>query len=191
VTFGLATNSTVWDTKPRTDDLGAGRIDKEMKVNQEPEPRVLHEPLFAMRNHHYETSGKPPFITDEGNPGKRFAYFENELGEQLLFTYDAGQQQGTLYHGDCGWDTPYNIVDGAVPDLVLAPVEKLWLVTCWCAATGADIPQTIKQADAQYAQANRDAALHVARLQRQAAETGKDILELLEDEDAEDAAGEK
>lgn len=148
------------------------------------EPRVLHEPLFAMHNHHYETCGKPPFITDEDNRRKRFAYFENDLGEQLIFVYDAGQKQGTLHHGDCGWDEVYGVVDGAVPGLVLSDVEKLWLITCWCAATGAGIPQAIKQADALYAQANRDAELRVARLQQKAAETGKDILELLEDEDA-------
>lgn len=159
-------------------------------MDQEPEPKVLHEPLFAMRNHHYETCGKPPFITDEGNPGKQFAYFENDLGEQLIFVYNARQKQGTLYHSDCGWDEVYHVVDGAVPGLVLSDVEKLWLITCWCAATGESIPQTIKQADAQYAQEIRDAKLYVAQLQQKAAETGKDSFDLLEDEGDEDAAGE-
>ena len=164
---------------------------KETTMNQEPEPKVLHEPLFAMHNHHYETCGKPTFITDEGNRGKRFAYFENDLGEQLLFVYDFTQKQGNLYHGDCGWETAYRVVDGAAPGLVLSHVEKLWLIVCWCAATGADISQTIKQADAQYAQGMRDAKLHVARLQQKAAETGKDILELLEDEDSAGASGQE
>lgn len=155
-------------------------------MDQEPEPKVLHEPLFAMRNHHYETCGKPRFITDEGNSDKRFAYFENELGEQLIFVYDFEQERGTLYHGDCGWDEAYRVVDGAVPGLVLADVEKLWLVTCWCAGTKTNIPETIKQANAQYAQGMRDAKLHVAQLRQKAAETGKDSFDLLDDEDEED-----
>lgn len=160
-------------------------------MHQEPEPGVLHEPLFAMYNHHYEACGKPPFITDEGNPDKRFAYFENDLGEQLIFVYDFAQKQGSLYHGDCGWETAYRVVDGAVPGLLLSHVEKLWLIVCWCAATGATVPETIKQADAQYAQAMRDANLHTTRLQQRAAETGKDILELLEDEDDKGTSGQE
>jgi hypothetical protein len=34
-----------------------------------------------------------------------------------------------------GWDAPYGVVDGAVPDLVLSETERLWVRACWQAAT--------------------------------------------------------
>lgn len=152
-------------------------------MGEDSEPRVLHEPLFMMHNHHYETCGKPPFITDEAGTAKRCAYFQNGYGEQLVFVYDIEEKQGMLYHGDTGWENPCRLIDGAAPGLVLSDVEQMWLIACWCAATGADITQTIRRASAQYAQAARDAELRVAWLKQQAAETGSDIQELLKDDE--------
>jgi len=43
--------------------------------------------------------------------------------------------QASLYLGDAGWEMPHTVVDGAVPDLVLSEIERLWVRACWQAAT--------------------------------------------------------
>lgn len=150
-------------------------------MSQEPEPRVLHEPLFVMRNKHYESCGQPPLISNEGNPRMHCAYFENDSGEQLIFVYD---YKGLLYHGDAGWEKPWRVIDGAAPGLSLGAVEQMWLVTCWCAATRSPLTDTIKRANAQYVHAARDAQRHIQNLERKAKQTGKNVLDLLEEEGA-------
>jgi hypothetical protein len=91
-------------------------------------------PLFQVRNHHAATSGPPPHI-DDLRPNQYLGYFENQYGEQALFVYDRDSSQAILYLGDAGWDMPHTVVDGAVPDLVLSEIERLWLRACWQAAT--------------------------------------------------------
>jgi hypothetical protein len=91
-------------------------------------------PLLSVRNHHSAECGKPPRIDDRG-PSQYLGYFENQHGEQAVFVYDRVASHAIVYLGDAGWDTPYGVVDGAVPDLVLSETERLWVRACWQAAT--------------------------------------------------------
>lgn len=90
--------------------------------------------LFRIRNHHSAESGPPPHI-DDLRSNQYLGYFENQYGEQAVFVYDSDSSQAVLYLGDAGWETPHAVVDGAVPDLVLAETERLWVRACWQAAT--------------------------------------------------------
>ena len=90
--------------------------------------------LFHVRNHHSAASGTPPHI-DDLHSGQYRGYFENEHGEQAVFVYDRDSNQAVLYLGDAGWEKPHAVVDGGVPDLVLSETERLWVRTCWQAAT--------------------------------------------------------
>jgi hypothetical protein len=93
-------------------------------------------PLFSVKNHHIESCGKPPSITDGDGPRYR-GYFENEYGEQAIFVYDWQKREGTLYLGDAGWEKPYRVVapGRAEGGLVMGAEERAWLAACWAAAT--------------------------------------------------------
>lgn len=107
-----------------------------------PVPALRSEPteaekslIFAVGNHHIESSGKPPQI-DDSAPNCYHGYFENEFGEQAIFVYDRTCHEGTLYLGDAGWEQPYRVIGGIVPGLQLGEAERAWLTACWKAATG-------------------------------------------------------
>lgn len=90
--------------------------------------------LFSVRNKQSPACGEPPSI-DGNTPNRYHAYFENDLGEQLIFVYDRETDTGTLYHGDLGWEHPQTVEEGGlVPNLVLDDAETLWLRACWLAA---------------------------------------------------------
>jgi hypothetical protein len=89
--------------------------------------------IFSVTNHHTPACGTPPQI-DDTTPDRYCGYFENRYGEQAIFVYDYARRQGTLYLGDAGWQTPYAVVDGQVPDLLLGREEQAWLRLCWRAA---------------------------------------------------------
>ena len=87
-------------------------------------------PLFQVPNHHAASCGPAPRIGDVG-ANQYLGYFENRYGEQAMFIYDHDTHKAVVYLGDAGWETPHAVVDGAVPDLILAEAERLWLRACW------------------------------------------------------------
>jgi hypothetical protein len=91
-------------------------------------------PLFCVRNHHSADCGRPPHIDDRG-PSQYLGYFENQHGEQAVFVYDHDTRQAFVSMSDAGWDVPYVVIDGTVPDLVFSETERLWVRACWQAAT--------------------------------------------------------
>ncbi len=94
-----------------------------------------YTPVFHVGNKHSADCGKPPHI--DGNIRKRYhGYFENEYGEQAIFVYDYEVNEGTLWMGDAGWETPHKVIEARVPELVLGRNEALWLYNCWMTATG-------------------------------------------------------
>jgi hypothetical protein len=98
---------------------------------------TMKEPLiFGATNHHTFGCGAPPPLDDLASAAYR-GYFENRYGEQAIFVYDDARRHGTLYLGDAGWATPYPVVDGRVPDLVLGRDEQAWRRACWRAARAA------------------------------------------------------
>ena len=95
------------------------------------EDSMRNQPLFQVTNHHGEACGIPPQIDEQTFPDVYRSYFENQNGEQAIFLYDYEQERGILYLGDEGWEHPYDVVDGKVPELILNRPEQLWLSACW------------------------------------------------------------
>lgn len=90
-------------------------------------------PLFSVSNHHAPACGEPPAV-DGDAPQSYHGYFENAYGEQAIFIYDCRSREATLRLGDAGWSATYRVVEGRVPELILAEEEILWLRACWQAA---------------------------------------------------------
>jgi len=89
-------------------------------------------PILQISNHHAVACGTPPRL--EERSGQYLGYFENRYGEQMIFVFKRGNRTGQLYAGDAGWETPYEVVDGLVKELILSLEEGLWLRACWEAA---------------------------------------------------------
>ena len=94
----------------------------------------MQSSFFSMCNVHVASCGAPPNFSNE-DPGRYHGYFENQHGEQWVFTYDRSTKTALLRGGDAGWDQVYQVIDGQAPDLILSPEELLWLKSCWAAAT--------------------------------------------------------
>src|SRR5437763_1217392 len=95
----------------------------------------MSEPLLRIRNHHVAGCGDPPIINGD-DPAVYIGYFENEYGEQWVFTYHRKTRNAELRGGDAGWNTLYKVVDGCAAGLILTEEERTWLRACWRAATG-------------------------------------------------------
>lgn len=91
--------------------------------------------LFRVSNKQKTDNGQPPSF-DGDTPNRYYGYFMNSYGEQLIFEYNRETRQGTLWHGDAGWDVSNPVVDGQAPELILAKDELLWLRACWISASG-------------------------------------------------------
>jgi hypothetical protein len=95
---------------------------------------MSEQPIFRVTNHHTDSCGMPKTI-DDSEPNRYLGYFENESGEQAIFVYDRTRRAGTLSLGDAGWTRSHEVVEGAVPGVVLGATERAWLAACWRAAT--------------------------------------------------------
>jgi hypothetical protein len=91
---------------------------------------MSNQPLFQVSNHHGEACGIPPYIDEQTFSGVYRGSFENQNGEQAVFLYDYEQERGILSMGDAGWEHPYAVVDGKIPDLMLDRPEHLWVSAC-------------------------------------------------------------
>lgn len=90
--------------------------------------------VFTVNNRHVAQCGRPTGI--DGNVrGRYFGYFENEHGEQAVFVYEYGKEEGTLFLGDLNWEKPIRVVDGRAPEVTPTYEEGQWLLACWKAAT--------------------------------------------------------
>jgi hypothetical protein len=72
----------------------------------------------------------------EERPGRYIGRFENAFGEQMVFVYDEGDAEGTLYLGDVGWESCQVSEAGGLPDvgdLILNREERAFLHACWVA----------------------------------------------------------
>jgi len=87
--------------------------------------------VLLVLNHHIKSCGVPPeLVAKDCYTG----YFEGCCGDQLVFQYDRKTKIGTLWHGDCNWGKPVQVIDGKVP-LVLDQEERTWLMLVWLVAT--------------------------------------------------------
>ena len=90
------------------------------------------EPLLTIRNRHSPTCGDPPIVNEEDRD-TCIGYFENQYGEQWVFTCNRTTGEAILRGGDSGWNQLWPVVDGKVDGLILAREEKLWLEACHAA----------------------------------------------------------
>ena len=88
----------------------------------------MSAPLLQIQNRHTPECGDPP-IVDGGSDNKYIGYFENQFGEQWVFTRDRNTGIAILRGGDAGWDNQYDVTDGN-SGLRLTPEERLWLQAC-------------------------------------------------------------
>jgi hypothetical protein len=93
------------------------------------------QPLLTVFNTHAVSCGEPPHESNE-RPGSYLGYFENEHGDQWLFTGDPKTATATLQCGDAGWKTTYRLHSAEdLPDH-LTDSERAWARACWEAALG-------------------------------------------------------
>lgn len=74
----------------------------------------------------------------EERPGRYIGRFENAFSEQMVFVYDEGDAEGTLYLGDVGWESRQVSEAGGLPDvgdLILNREERAFMHACWIATT--------------------------------------------------------
>jgi len=89
--------------------------------------------VLTVHNRHIESCGPAPNLETGGQ--WYTGYFENSLGEQLVFRYDRQEKKGLLWHGDFTWRHPVPVIDGSCPALILAADERQWLSLVWQVAT--------------------------------------------------------
>jgi hypothetical protein len=71
----------------------------------------MSEPLLKIPNHHAATCGDPPIVNGEESHFY-IGYFENEHGEQRIFTRDRKTGIATLRSGDIGWNELIVVTEG-------------------------------------------------------------------------------
>jgi len=97
--------------------------------------------VLKVPNHHIKSCGSPPQLVAER---VYTSYFENEHGEQLIFQYDHVAQEGTLWHGDIGWQHPFKVTRSTtltevLSTIILDPSEVVWLSACFLATIGSQL----------------------------------------------------
>lgn len=95
----------------------------------------MSDPLLTIRNHHSAACGDPPIVNEDAS-STYIGYFENQHGEQWIFTCNRTTGEAELRGGDTGWNKPRSVIDGKVDGLILNREEQLWLASC-LAALGA------------------------------------------------------
>jgi hypothetical protein len=73
----------------------------------------MSEPLLSIRNHHAPACGDPPIVNSD-DPNVYIGYFENEHGEQWIFTCDRTTRRVELRGGDAGWTKTYAVTQAGV-----------------------------------------------------------------------------
>ena len=88
--------------------------------------------MLTVYNKHHLRSGEPPHY-DSREKGKYFGYFQNEDGEQWLFSYDRTTKTAILKGGDVDWPSEAVLTSSNAP-YAMGSEEKQWLAACWKAS---------------------------------------------------------
>ncbi len=72
--------------------------------------------VFAAYDTHHERCGASPRLRNTDNPGLYYGYFENDFGEQFVFTFDRATETGTVSGGDLGWGDPKAFTRGLLDE---------------------------------------------------------------------------
>ena len=95
-----------------------------------------NEEILAVKNSHPVASGHPPmFRTGEGY----ISYFENDRGEQWVFSMDWKSEVFFLAGGNIGWEER----EPGLKDLVLGVPEQLWVLACLHACGLMDVAERL------------------------------------------------
>ena len=101
----------------------------------------MPEILFMVGNHH--VGQLPDTIgTVEGDDGNYHSYFENQHGEQWVFTYNRKEDRVYIYGGDLDWK-PFGLQH--IRYKVLNEEERLWLDACLRAVGAGKLEEFTKQ----------------------------------------------
>lgn len=85
--------------------------------------------LLTVQNNHIASCGVPPHFTVPA--GGYLGFFTNQHDEQWIFIGSADRKVGHLWGGDCGWERDFVVTrQTPMPDCVLNPNERQWLITC-------------------------------------------------------------
>lgn len=93
----------------------------------------MPEPLIKIPNHHAASCGAPQTVNGDDSH-LYIGYFENEHGEQWIFTRDRQTDVATLRGGDIGWSTAIDVTNGPSTEWALSRSELAWLQTCLAAS---------------------------------------------------------
>lgn len=89
----------------------------------------MSDRLLTIRNHHVAGCGDPPII-DGAAQDQYVGYFENQFGDQWVFTRDRKTGVATLRGGDLGWNTAVDVTEVIAGKLMLNASEMQWLESC-------------------------------------------------------------
>ena len=91
----------------------------------------MTEPLLVIPNLHPRQGEAPPV------PDGAYTGYYNAGSRQLLFVFEAEKCTGRLYLSSAGWNKPFEMVDGRLPENVLLNgSEAGWALAYWRAALG-------------------------------------------------------
>jgi hypothetical protein len=76
--------------------------------------------VFAAQNNHGPHCGPPPRHRTTADPGHYHGYFENQFGEQFVFTFDPATGAGAVWGGDLGWDNRKSFTLGLLDEALRA-----------------------------------------------------------------------
>jgi hypothetical protein len=119
--------------------------------------------ILTVKNHHVNACGEPPSFNEE--EVAYISYFQNDYGEQMIFVIQERLGKALLYHGDCGWERPYEVrqvtergawvlmrdgvVCGHIGNPTLNDPEQMFITACMHASifirTGADYNRTSRR----------------------------------------------
>ena len=100
----------------------------------------MPEILFLVGNHHVADSGQLEETLD-GNDGNYHSYFENQYGEQWVFTYNRKDDMVYIRGGALGWDSVLGLQH--LRAHIFSEEEKLWLNACVHAIKAGDLAEYI------------------------------------------------
>ena len=103
---------------------------------------MTEEIFLTVKNAHTKDSGQP--TTFESGDGY-LSYFENEYGEQWVFSMDWESGVFFLCGGDIGWKDR-KIGEQGLTDLVLDSSERMWVLACLSACKLSDVAGRVVEA---------------------------------------------
>ncbi len=97
------------------------------------------EALLIVKNAHSAASGHPPVLrTGEGY----ISYFENDRGEQWVFSMDWKSEVFFLAGGNIGWEERI-IGEEGLKDLECGVPEQMWILACLYSCGLVDVAERV------------------------------------------------